>query len=176
VLCRGHVKLSKVSSDGRSFLVRVAGPGDVVGLSATLSRSPYEVTAQALETIQTKTFRRSDFLKFLKHHAEGGLRAADSLNTEYRAALTDACRLALSGSIAGRIAHFLIQSAIEAGTDKNPHPVVHVPFTHEDLAAKLGSSRESITRTLNNLKRKGVIHVSGDRITILRKYALESIL
>jgi CRP/FNR family transcriptional regulator len=175
ILCCGRVKLTKSSPNGRTMLVRVATPGDVLGMSAALSQTPYEVTAETVEYSQVKTFRREDFLKFLEHHVEGGMNAARSLNREYRAALIDAGRLALSSSIAGRISHLLLQLAGENGTLDHAQPSVSVSLKHEELASMLGSSRESITRVLGELRRKGIISVEGDRVTILRKYALESL-
>jgi CRP/FNR family transcriptional regulator len=176
IVCVGQVKLTKTSPEGKTLLIRVANPGEVLGLSAALCQTQYEVTAQALDWTQLKTFRREDFLKFLSHHVEGSLNAARSLNHEYRAALADACRLALSSTIAGRMAHLLLQFASEAGVAQDDSPVFRSLLKHDDLAAMLGSSRESVTRVLNDLKRKGIIEIKGNKIRLLRKHALEALL
>jgi CRP/FNR family transcriptional regulator len=144
VVCNGRVKLTRSSQDGKTLLVKVARPGDVLGLSAALSRLPHEVTAQAIEDTQITTFAHKDFLYFIQHHLEGSLHAAESLSNEYRSALTDACRLALSNSIAGRVAHLLLELVIESGTTQDARPKIHISLRHEDLASMLGSSRESI--------------------------------
>lgn len=176
VVCEGRVKLTRSSRDGKTLLVKIAKPGDVLGLSAALAKTPYEVTAQAIEHAQIKTFQQSDFLHFIQRHVEGSLHAAESISKEYRSVLSDACRLALSSSIAGRVAHLLLELAVEGGTDMNAQPEIHLPFTHEDLASMLGSSRESVTRVLNNFRRTGVISIKGTRLKILRKDALEILL
>jgi CRP/FNR family transcriptional regulator len=68
VLCDGRAKLS-VCSDGRKrLLLRVAGPGEVLGLSSSLGGRPYEVTAEMLDTSQVAFVRRKDLLHFLRHH------------------------------------------------------------------------------------------------------------
>jgi CRP/FNR family transcriptional regulator len=175
VLCSGQVKLTKSSKNGKTFIVRIAKPGDVVGLSAVLAGTPYEVTAEVMEPVQMKAFQRDEFLHFLQHHVEGNQHASESLNNEYRAALLDACRLALSNSIVGRMAHLLLQFANEAGTLETDHPDIHMALTHEDLASMLGTSRESVTRALNELKRKHVLSIHGKKIRILRKKALEAL-
>ena len=87
VVCDGRIKLTRSSRDGKTLLVKIAKPGDVLGLSAALSKTPYEVTAQAIEHAQIKTFQQSDFLHFIKRHVEGSLHAAESLSNEYRSAL-----------------------------------------------------------------------------------------
>ncbi len=66
VVCEGKVKLTKSSRDGKTLLVKIAKPGDVVGLSAALSKTPCEVTAQAIEHSQIKTFQQKDFLHFIQ--------------------------------------------------------------------------------------------------------------
>lgn len=176
VVCDGRVKLTTSSRGGKTLLVKIAKPGDVLGLSAAVSNTPYEVTAQAIEPTQIKTFHQKDFLRFMKRHVEGSLHAAESLSNEYRSALSDACRLALSSSIAGRVAHLLLELAVENGTAENAQPEIHMPLKHVDLASMLGSSRESVTRVLNNFRRKGVISIKGPKMTILRKKALEVLL
>ena len=61
ILCGGHVKLTTSSKDGKTLLVRIARPGDVLGLSAAISGTAYEITAQAIEPVQVKSFQRQDF-------------------------------------------------------------------------------------------------------------------
>jgi CRP/FNR family transcriptional regulator len=156
--------------------VKVARPGDLLGLSAALSKTPYEVTARAIEQTQLAIFAQQDFLQFIRHHGEGSLHAAESLSNEYRSVLTDACRLALSSSIAGRVAHLLLELMVENETAQHAQPKIHMPLRHEDLASMLGSSRESITRVLNGFRRKGVISIQGSDMIILSKEALEVLL
>jgi CRP/FNR family transcriptional regulator, cyclic AMP receptor protein len=176
VVCAGQVKLTRSSRDGRTLLVKVARPGDLLGLSAALSKTPYEVTAQAIEQTQLATFAQQDFLQFIQHYGEGSLHAAENLSKEYRSALTDASRLALSSSIAGRVAHLLLELVAENEITSHAQPKIHMSLRHEDLASMLGSSRESITRVLNGFKRKGVISIEGSNMTILNKEALEGLL
>ncbi len=173
VLCAGHVKLTTSSKDGKTLLVRIAKPGDVLGLSAALLDTPYEITAQAIDPVQIKSFQRQDFLRFLERHIEGSMHAAKMLNDEYRNALNDAIRLALSASISGRVARLFLE--MTAGHD---HPNSHftLSLTHENLASMLGTTRESVTRVLNEMKRKKIITIKGTLVTILRKDTLELLL
>lgn len=66
ILCEGRAKLSICSESGRRLMLRVAGPGEVLGLGATLSGNAYEVTAELLETAQVVFVKRKDLLKFLR--------------------------------------------------------------------------------------------------------------
>jgi CRP/FNR family cyclic AMP-dependent transcriptional regulator len=58
VLCKGTVKISINSPSGRTMLVELAEPGEVLGLSATISGKPYEVTAETLDPCQSQ-FRQA---------------------------------------------------------------------------------------------------------------------
>ncbi len=172
-LCNGRIKLTRSSRDGRTLLLKLAKPGDVLGLHAILRDIPYEVTAQATEPSQIRCFPQKDFLHFLNRYAESGMHAAESLGKEYITALNEASRLALSPTIAGRIADLLLELAIEDEVNTTPQPEIHMSLKHEDLAFMLGSSRESVTRALNDLKRDGIIAIRGTKIILLRKDALE---
>lgn len=173
VLCSGRVKLTKTSRDGKTLLLRIANEGDVLGLSAAISSTPYEVSAIALDDAQVKSFARRAFLRFIERHVEGNRHAATVLNQEYRAALGAACRLALSNSVAARMACALLEFASEQGTLGDLQPQLDMPLTHEEFATVLGSSRESVTRALNDFKRKGLVRVEKRKFTLLRRNALE---
>ena len=116
------------------------------------------------------------FLDFLRKHSEGSLRAAENLGREYRAIMDDAYRLALSTSIAGRVAHLLMEFARDSETLNHPQPQFQMILKHEELAFKLGSSRESVTRVLNDFKRSGFLSVSGKCMVLLNKDALIKLL
>jgi len=176
VICEGRVKLTKSSRGGKTLLVKIATAGDVLGLSAALSRTSYEVTAQAMGRTSVRIFPQQAFLSFIQRHAEGSFRAAESLSNEYRSLLSDAYRLALSKSIAGRVAHLLLQLVVEGDDPLHAQPGIHMALRHEELAAMLGSSRETVTRVLGDFKRKGIIATQGTRMTVLRKEALEQLL
>ena len=70
LLCDGRAKLSTCSELGRRLMLRVAGPGEVLGLGAALSNTPYEVTAELLDVSQIVFIRRKELMKFLREHPE----------------------------------------------------------------------------------------------------------
>ena len=70
ILCDGRAKLSICSDTGKRLTLRVAGPGEVLGLGATLSNTPYELTAELLDPSQVVFIRRKDLLKFLREHRD----------------------------------------------------------------------------------------------------------
>jgi len=66
ILCDGRAKLSICSETGKRLVLRIAGPGEVLGLGATLSNTPYEVTAELLDNSQVVFVRRKELVKFLR--------------------------------------------------------------------------------------------------------------
>ncbi len=70
ILCDGRAKLSICSDAGKRLTLRIAGPGEVLGLGAVLSNTPYEITAELLDNSQVVFVRRKDLLKFLRDHRE----------------------------------------------------------------------------------------------------------
>jgi CRP/FNR family transcriptional regulator, cyclic AMP receptor protein len=70
LLCDGRAKLSICSDGGKRLTLRIAGPGEVLGLGAALSNTPYEITAELLDTSQIVFIRRKELLKFLREHPE----------------------------------------------------------------------------------------------------------
>jgi len=86
LLYRGAVKLSVGSSHGDSLLLRSAGPGEILGLSATLTGQEHEVTAETTTPAQLAFIRRKDFLRYLREHSEVCLRVVESLSNDVHAA------------------------------------------------------------------------------------------
>ncbi|WP_245631981.1 Crp/Fnr family transcriptional regulator [Edaphobacter aggregans] len=166
VLCDGQVKLSCTSAEGKTLILKIAGPGDVLGLGAAIAGSPYEVTAEAIQPTLVKNIRRDDFIAFLERHGEASMHATRSLSDEYKAAFDEARRLALSPSAAGRLASVLLQWGRSACCGK-PEIKFTMALTHEELASLAGTSRETVTRVLSRLQRENLIHIHGTSITIL---------
>jgi CRP/FNR family transcriptional regulator len=172
LICTGQVKLSCTSKEGRTLILKIAMPGDVLGLGAVISGSRYEVTAETIEPTEIKSIRRDDFLSFIQKHGEASLHAAKALSQEYKAAFFDARRLALSGSSAARLASVLLDWGKAASCGKSEMRFT-MALTHEELANLVGSSRETITRMLGRFKKEKLIQVRGASILILSPEKLE---
>jgi CRP/FNR family transcriptional regulator len=174
VVCTGQVKLSCTSKEGRTLILKIAMPGDILGLGAVISGSKYEVTAETVQPTEIKSIRREEFLSFLKKHGQASLHAAKALSEEYKAAFFDARRLALSGSTAGRLAAVLLDWGRSESCGKTEMRFT-MALTHEELANLVGCSRETMTRMLGRFKREKLIQIHGVSILILSPERLERI-
>jgi CRP/FNR family cyclic AMP-dependent transcriptional regulator len=96
VLCDGRAKLSICSESGKRLMLRVAGPGEVLGLSASMSGQPYELTAETLDSSQVVFVRRKDLLKFLREHREACLQVVHLLSGDLHTAYERVRSLGLS--------------------------------------------------------------------------------
>jgi CRP/FNR family cyclic AMP-dependent transcriptional regulator len=175
VVCTGQVKLFCTSKEGKTLILKIAMPGDVLGLGAVLSDSTYEVTAETIQPAQIKSIGREEFLPFLEKHGEGSLHAAKALSDDYKAAFFDARRLALSGSAAGRLAGVLLDWGKAAGSCGQLEMRFTMALTHEELASMVGTSRETITRMLTRFKKEKLIAMRGSSILILAPELMEKL-
>jgi len=166
VICYGQVKISSTSRDGKTMILKIAGPGDVMGLSAVLANVPHEVTAEAIEPCQVKTVRKQEFI--------ASMHAAQSLSGEYLTVFHDAKRLALSGSAAGRLARLLLDWGHSSANGK-PEIRFTMALTHEEIANMAGTSRETVTRLLNQFRRDQWITIKGASMTIVKPDQLEKL-
>jgi CRP/FNR family transcriptional regulator len=86
VLCDGRAKLSICSETGKRLMLCIAGPGEVLGLGAAMSGTPYEISAELLDTSQVMFIRRKDLLKFLREHSDLCIRVVQMLSQDLHAA------------------------------------------------------------------------------------------
>src|SRR6266849_10827921 len=109
ILCTGRVKLSTSSADGRTLILRIAEPGEVLGLPATVTGKPYELTADVIEPSQANLIARPDFLNFLRGHGEAALKVAQQLGETYHTAVAEMRTIGLSHSAGEKLARFLLE-------------------------------------------------------------------
>ena len=175
VLRSGRVKLSVNSADGKSLIVRRGEPGEVIGLPATISGKPNELTAEALEPLHCNFIPRAPFLRFLRRHGEAALRVAEILSEIYQDTLHQVRYLGLSASTAEKLARFLLESP-PARSQSNGHVIRALPLTHKEIAEMIGSSRETVTRVFARFKRESLVQVRGSELRIVNPAGLEQFL
>ncbi|WP_245817738.1 Crp/Fnr family transcriptional regulator [Granulicella rosea] len=166
VLCSGQVKLSCTSPAGKVMILKIAGPGDLLGLSAVVGGQPYEVTAESLEPVEVRHIGRADFLAFLAEYGEASMHAAQTMQTEYRSAFLDARLLALSSSASGRLAHVLLRWADGVTCGKEALRF-NMALTHEELGSMANLSRETVTRLLGRFQKEKLLAIRGVKVEIL---------
>lgn len=174
VLCKGTVKLSINSPSGRTMIVKLAEPGEVLGLSATISGKPYEVTAETIDPCQVNFVKRDDFLRFLKEDVEACFKVAEQLSAKYHNACKDVRALGLSHSAAEKLATLLLEWTTKNGDANKAEPRLRLKLTHEEIAQMIGTSRETVTRLFADLKKRQIVQTKGSTLLIRNKSALKA--
>jgi CRP/FNR family transcriptional regulator len=175
VLCKGGVKLSISSPSGRTMIVKLAEPGEVLGLSATISGKPYEVTAETIDPCQVNFVKRDDFLRFLKDDVEACFRVAEQLGEKYHNACKEVRSLGLSHSAAEKLAALLLEWSAKNGEGAKPAPRLTIRLTHEEIAQMIGTSRETVTRLFAEMKKRQIVQTKGSTLVIRDTAALRDI-
>lgn len=169
ILCRGRVKLSITSREGKVLILKLAEPGDVLGLNATLLSKPYEATAETLYASQLDYIPRQDFQRFLKQYGEVCLQAATHVGKSCESAYEQIRSLGLSHSAPEKLAKLLLELTANEGKPANS---VKLGLTHEEIAQLIGSSRETVTRLFSDLRKRKIAQLKGATLTIFDRTAL----
>ena len=174
ILCAGRVKLLTSSGDARVIITSIVEPGELLGLSAAVSDTPYEVTAETLSPCQVSFIRREDFSRFLAQHAEACLRVAQQLSLNYRRAFEQVRLLGLSQSAAGKLARFILEACDRHGKKVERVWTLKMTLTHEEIGQLIGASRETVTRLFSDFKSAQLIEVRGATFNVPDRAPLEA--
>jgi CRP/FNR family transcriptional regulator len=183
MICRGEAKLSVVSQDGRTLILKIAGPGEVLGLSACVMNKGYEATVETLSPCQVNFIRQDDFLRFIREDSEACLGAANQISRQYNNACRELRWVGLSRSADWRLASLLLgwgEDHSEAGNHSegnvtNESPSFKMTLTHEEIAQMIGTTRETVTRAMARFKKQKLIEVRGATLVLRNQRALAEI-
>jgi CRP/FNR family transcriptional regulator len=153
-------------------MLRMAQPGDVLGLNSVLRNCSYDTTVKTLEPCRTDFICRTELIELMQQ-SQAGVQALLQILSQELTEVTDRAKLLLlPQTVSGRLARLLLEWSDENGSDTSRLDRV---FTHEEIAQMIGSSRETVTRLLATLIRQQAIHVTSDSILIRDRLALEKI-
>ncbi len=170
---RGQVKLSICSSEGKTLILRLAGPGDVLGLAGTLSGRQYEMTAESVGPCEVEYVKRDGFLRFMQTHNEVCLWVAEQLSQMYNTACHEIRSLGLSHSAAEKLAKLLLDWSGKP-QDSRQSGRIKLSLTHEEVAQMIGTSRETVTRLFADFRKRQFIQLNGSTLLIRNKASLEA--
>lgn len=174
ILCSGQVKLSISSNAGRTIILGISNPGDVIGLASALSGIPYEASAEVLQLSSISFLRREDVLRLCKSHPDFNDSVVRQLGRQYSVACEQLRVIGLSASAPQKMARLLLNWSRQGRTTEEGIKV-NMPLTHEQMAECVGSTRETVTRTLSDFKRRHLISLKGATVLIPNPAALEAV-
>lgn len=173
MLCKGRVKLTMASAEGKTIIVRVVEAGELLGLHSAISGDTHEATAETLQPCQVDFVRRDDFLGLLGEHPDVAANAMQQFGNYYRGACQQIRYLGLAPSAAEKLACFLLESAVK-GQQTEQGTRFNLSLTHEEIAQVVGLTRETVTRGLAELRHRSLISTKGPSVLIRNRPALEA--
>jgi CRP/FNR family cyclic AMP-dependent transcriptional regulator len=168
VVLSGQVKVMMIAEDGREVVLSLVGQGDFFGETALLDDEPFAASVIAVEDSSLLVLHRDDFRRCIKEMPEMAFGLLRALCSRLREADHKIGGLMLL-DVTGRIAHLLLDIAARVDGDQ----FLEVP-THQVIAQMVGSSRETVSRTITLLASRGWIETSPDGIRIMNRKELES--
>lgn len=173
ILKRGRVRIFRISADGRALTTAIISPGTIFGEMVLLGQQMYDNWAEALEESIVCVMSRADVRRFLLSDARIATRITTILGTRL-AAMEQRLTEAVFQTVPQRVAATLLALTPEPARQTGPLSFGTRPIaiTHEQLAALVGTSRETATKALGDLADRGVIKLGRGRIAVLDRTRL----
>lgn len=166
IIMRGRVRIFVMGEDGRELSMRILGPGEIFGEMALFENLPRSASVEALEHTHTLMVHQDDLIRSLRRSPSLSLALLRSLSARLRYATEEAESLA-SLTVTERLTWRLERLAELLGRPVPGGVRIGLPMTQQDLAALIGTSRESINRSLVHLRREGRVRVDDGWIVLL---------
>jgi CRP/FNR family cyclic AMP-dependent transcriptional regulator len=167
VVLSGKVKVFLANENGKEVLLNVEGPGDYFG-EMVLDGGTRSASVMTLEPSRFLVIPRTDMEAFLGRHPEFAMSLIHKLIKRIRV-LTDNVKSLALQDVYGRVRRMLQELALE----QDGKQVVAEKPTQQEMASRVGASREMVSRILKDLARGGYIEIAGKRIVIHKKLPLE---
>ena len=171
VVVNGKVKIVTSSSDGKEFILSVLGAGQVFGEMGLLETAPRSASVVTITEVELLTINRADFDHLLKSSPGISRKLMSILSRRLRRANSKMESLAYM-DVAGRLARYLLDMALDHGQQLGNGWVVVRRPTHSDIAHSIGTSRETVSRLINEFE-EGFGLVNKGKFIYIRENLLE---
>ena len=165
MILEGRVKVTILGDDGREIILSILGPGDFFGEMSLLDDEPRSATAIAAEESELLLLARDDFQSFVSENRTIMGALIRVLASRLRHANQQISTLALL-DVYGRVASVILEMANDEGKRLRDGRVSMRRATHQEIANRIGTTRETVTRMLKDLERHGLIHVAGKKMVL----------
>jgi CRP/FNR family transcriptional regulator len=174
VILSGKVKLYKVSPEGKEQILHVVSAPDAFAEAALFLEGSYPAFAEALTDCQLLFFPKRDFLQFIEKNPQLSINMIVTLSHYLKRFASLIEELSLK-EVSSRIAKYLVDLSLKLSKEGKSAREVELDLSKTQLALKLGTISETLSRTLAKMKTKGIIDVKKNKIIILNREALEEL-
>jgi CRP-like cAMP-binding protein len=171
VVVNGRVKVVTTSSDGKEFILTVLGSGQVFGEMGLLEVAPRSAAVITITEVELMVIKRDDFDRLIESSPTISRKLMAILSRRLRRANSKMESLAYM-DVAGRLARYLLDMALDHGQRLGNGWVVVKRPTHSDIAHSIGTSRETVSRLINEFE-EGFGLVNKGKFTYIRENLLE---
>jgi CRP-like cAMP-binding protein len=175
IIMRGKVKIAHSTPEGQEALLAILGEDDFFGELALLDDSPRSATAEAIQTTETLTLHRDEFISFISNDPKFSLHVLKTLARNIRrlnSQLSDVFFLDLPA----RLARTLLTLAEQHGRVTADGIIIDLSLTQTDLAEMTGATRVSINKAIGRFRREQWVQTKGRKFTILNEEALQHLI
>ena len=165
MILEGRIKVTILGDDGREIILTMLSSGDLFGEMALLDNEPRSATAIAVEESELLSLQRTDFQKVLGENPGISAALIKVLSQRLRRANHQISTLALL-DVYGRVARVILDMAREEGRRLKDGRIAFRRATHQEIANRIGTTRETVTRMLKDLERQDFVKVEGREILL----------
>lgn len=174
LLVSGHIKMCRVSPDGREKVLHFVRPGETFAEAAFFGDGTYPADARAVEGGEVLFLPKQGFMELMSANPQFALNLVISLSLALRRFVRQIEELTFA-DVASRLASFLLKRATEKSTSYGGITYLELGIKKGELAAQLGTAGETISRTFRKLKEEGIIELDGRKVTILQMERLQQL-
>ena len=165
MIVEGRIKVTILGDDGREIILSMLSPGDFFGEMALLDNEPRSATAIAVEESELLSLHRTDFQGVIGDNPAISAALIKVLSTRLRRANHQISTLALL-DVYGRVARVILDMAREEGRRLKDGRIAFRRATHQEIANRIGTTRETVTRMLKDLERQGLVKIEGRELVL----------
>jgi CRP-like cAMP-binding protein len=173
-LSSGRIKISKVTRDGKELTLAYRSEGDFFGEPCLLDGGPREEMAEAMDASVTVELPRDALDNLLKHDGGAAYKFARALILRRKDLETRVEQLIFK-DVGAKLAELLLNLGHEHGISDARGTVVGLKITHQEMANLIGSTRETVSLTLSQFKRKGLIQTEGRKVILADQEGLKAL-
>jgi CRP-like cAMP-binding protein len=167
VLGQGSVKIFKLSPSGREVMLAIESAPSSVAEVPLFDGGPYPASVEAVTEVTAYLIAKRDFQQFCREHPEVPLKVLAVVGQRLRT-LVAVVESVTFGSVRQRLARTLLDFCQQAGS-----AFFALPVTHQELASRLGTAREVVSRNLSRFQAEGLVRIEKRQVELLDRAGLE---
>ncbi len=158
----GMVKIYKLSPEGKEHVLNIVGPGEIFAEAVLFYKDEYPAYADSLSDSELLFLDKESFLRFIKETPDIAMRMLEIFSNRLRK-LTNIIEEISLKNVSARLAKYLVELSVKKNSNS-----FELDEKKRDLALKIGTVSETLSRTLKRFKEEGIIEIKGRRIRILK--------